>query len=399
MRVFYTFLIALVLSLLASAFGPASACGPFRIVYGDMIKVKQFTVNNFTVYSILDRDSPMKAEIFSGPLSDDQKLALMPGGQAPGSVNIYLIKSPAGNILVDAGWGRSGPGRGVLAGRLKEIGLIHEDIDLVILTHMHPDHIGGLLDGPDPAFPKAKVLVARPELEYWSGLVAEKQTPPVAPSAPVSEPEPTPAPEPEPSGAPAPGPPENPESEPAADTDDWANKPLAPGASADQADEETQQLTAKPPVAPGDLPQAVIKAYGQRLTTFDFDQEISPGLTALSAVGHTPGHTIFLLKSGEHQLLFIGDLLHAAALQFPEPEEYASYDMDPVQAVATRKAVLQMAVDRDLPVAGAHIPFPGLGQVRADGKKGFTFSPVATTQARSFDDASGQWEFTMGDMF
>lgn len=365
-------------------------------------QAKQFTVNEFTVYSIQDLDGSMKAELFSGPLSVEQKLALMPGGQAPASVNVYLIKGSAGFILVDTGWGRSGPGQDRLAEQLKEIGLSHGDIDLVILTHMHPDHIGGLLEGSDPAFPKAKILVARQELEYWSGL-AEKETPakaepepkpvnePKVESKPSVEPAEAPKVESEPSAEPAEAPEVEPnepsvepgevpktEPEPVSDTDDWANKPLAPGASADQDDEEPASKPAKSPVAPDDLPQAVIKAYGQRLTTFEFDQEIGQGLTALSAVGHTPGHTIFLLESGEHRLLFIGDLLHAAALQFPEPEESASYDQDPAQAVATRKAVMQMAVDRNLPVAGAHIPFPGIGQVKADGRNGFEFTPVTS---------------------
>lgn len=395
MKIIFTLVTAITLGLSLTG-------GPVWAAADTENKVKQFTVNEFTVYSILDLDGSMKAELFSGPLSEEQKLALMPGGQAPSSVNIYLIKGPGGLILVDTGWGRSGPGDGLLAERLKKIGLNHGDIDLVILTHMHPDHIGGLLDGPEPAFPKAKILVARQELEFWSGQ-APKEAPakaepapnpsdepqvkpepsvdpaeaPKVDSAPVAEPAEAPKVEPE---KPLVEPGEDPKTEPGpvSDTDDWANKPLAPGASADQDEVDQAPRPAKPPVAPGDLPQAVISAYGQRLATFEFDQEIGQGLTALSAVGHTPGHTIFLLESGEHRLLFIGDLLHAAALQFPEPDEYASYDQDPAQAVATRKAVLQMAVDRNLPVAGAHIPFPGIGQVRADGRNGFEFTPVTS---------------------
>lgn len=422
MKTIFTFFTALALGLGLAA-GPASAAAETGS------SIKQFTVNEFTVYSIQDIDGAIKADLFSGPLSAEQRLTFMPGGEAPSSVNIYLIKGPAGHILVDTGWGRSGPGQGRLAEQLQEIGLSHGEIDLVILTHMHPDHIGGLLDGPDPAFPKAQILVARPELAFWSGQPAVEA--PVKPAAepaiepevksgpepadepeaessldpaiepeaesnpePTDEPEaessPDPAIEPEaesspesanePEVEPATEPTENPQPEPTQvdGTDDWAQKPLAPGASADQDDEEPQPAAAKPAVVQGDLPQAVIDAYGPRLSTFEFDQEISPGLTALSAVGHTPGHTIFLLESGEHRLLFIADLLHAAALQFPEPEECPSYDQDPAQAVAARKAVLQMAVDRNLPVAGAHIPFPGIGQVQADGKHGFTFTPVTS---------------------
>lgn len=278
--------------------------------------VKQFTVNEFTVYSLLDLNNSMKIGLFSGPLSRQQRLAYLPDGQAPSSVNVYLIKSPAGkNILVDAGWGGSGPGRTALPERLKAVGLSPDDIDLIIMTHLHPDHIGGLLKGSAPAFAKARVLVSRPELEYWRGR---------------------------------------------AET------------AAEPAEADPQK-----PVAPADLPGAVIRAYGPRLTVFEFDQAVSPGLTALNAVGHTPGHTAFLLESGERRLLFIGDLVHAAALQFPEPEECASYDQVPAQAVASRKLILKTAAEQGLPVAGAHIPFPGLGQVRANEKNGFVFTPVS----------------------
>jgi glyoxylase-like metal-dependent hydrolase (beta-lactamase superfamily II) len=318
--------------------------------------IRQFTVNDFTVYPIEDRETLMPAGLFSGPLSEKEKLAYMPGGQAPASVNVFLVRGSVGNWLIDAGWGRSDQGQEVLSGRLKQAGLSPDEIDLVILTHMHPDHIGGLLKGREPAFAKARVLLSRPELDYWAGLSRPK----AVREAPAAAQE---------SAAPEEGPADS-----ESDRERPAGElPVAPSASADQPEDGFDQ---PPAVAPGDLPGAVIEAYGQRLATFDFGQEILPGLTALAAVGHTPGHTVFLMESGAEKLLFIGDLIHAAALQFPRPDESASYDQDPLKAVQSRKMILKMAAEEKIPVAGAHIPFPGTGSVSQDGSGGFAFAPI-----------------------
>lgn len=278
---------------------------------------KEFTIGQYTVMPILDRSGEMKIDLFSGPLTPEERAALMPGGVAPASVNVFVVKGPAGNILIDAGWGASIPGDNLFAERLKSAGLTFEDIDLVLLTHMHSDHIGGLLKGTAPAFPKARVLISGPELQYWQTLVEQAAKP---------------------------------------DSKNTAPDPKAP------------------PVAPADLQGAVMNAYGDRLETFQFDDRPAEGFTALSAIGHTPGHTVFLLESDGRKLLFVGDILHAALLQFPQPDENASYDIDPKQAVASRRAVLNMAAEKNLPIAGAHIPFPGTGLVKKDGQ-GFAFTP------------------------
>lgn len=112
--------------------------------------------------------------------------------------------------------------------------------------------------------------------------------------------------------------------------------------------------------------------YQTELKTFNFDEEILPGIKALNAVGHTPGHTAFLLESDGKKLLFWGDTVHAAALQFINPEISASYDMNMPEAVNARTTLMSLAAEEKIPVAGAHLPFPGIGRIIPQGD-GFSY--------------------------
>ena len=126
-----------------------------------------------------------------------------------------------------------------------------------------------------------------------------------------------------------------------------------------------------------ELAAKVKAAYGEDfLTPFAFGDTVAPGITALDASGHTPGHTVYQLESEGKRLLVIGDLLHAALLQFPEPAVSSSYDMDPIKAADTRLFYLNMAAEKDVPVAGMHLPFPPVGKVGKREGGGFVFTPA-----------------------
>jgi hypothetical protein len=82
------------------------------------------------------------------------------------------------------------------------------------------------------------------------------------------------------------------------------------------------------------------------------------------------------VESEGQQLLIWGDIVHAHAVQFTRPEISIEFDIDQPQAVATRKALLQeMAASGSL-VAGMHLPFPGIGHVRAEGQAGYAWVPI-----------------------
>ncbi|MBQ0943038.1 hypothetical protein KAK07_06800 [Ideonella sp. 4Y16] len=90
---------------------------------------------------------------------------------------------------------------------------------------------------------------------------------------------------------------------------------------------------------------------------------------------HTPGHSAFLFSAKGRQLLVWGHVVHSHAVQFAHPEVSLEFDVDQKQVIATRKALFQRAAQAGWQIAGAHLPFPGLGRIRKD-PKGCTWVPV-----------------------
>lgn len=253
---------------------------------------RTFHSGAFEVTAIQDAPSTMRAGLFPAiPETEFCKLAGAP--LAPASVNVFLLKRDGKSILVDTG---NGGERGTAIRKLRQLGIAPEMIDVILLTHMHGDHIGGLLNAAGgAAFPTAIVYVAEPERDYWLSEEAG-------------------------SG--------------------------------------------------GALAGKVRTAYGNRLKTFRFGEEPVPGIKALDASGHTPGHTVF--DTGD--LLIVGDLLHAAAIQFPHPEVSATYDMDPEKAARARRHFYDQAAASAKPVAGMHLPCPGVGRIHREAAR-YVYAP------------------------
>jgi glyoxylase-like metal-dependent hydrolase (beta-lactamase superfamily II) len=113
--------------------------------------------------------------------------------------------------------------------------------------------------------------------------------------------------------------------------------------------------------------------YRDRLRTVP-DGEAMPGISAVLMPGHTPGHTGWLIQSGQDGLLIWGDLVHLAAIQIPRPDTGLVYDVDPQMACATRKRMFDRIAADKLRVAGAHMDFPGFGAIVRKGT-GFAFEP------------------------
>lgn len=231
------------------------------------------------------------------------------------SDNAYLINTGKRLVLVDVGAGSLfGPTLGKLMSNLKASGYKPEQIDDIFLTHMHPDHVGGLSANRVIQFPNAVVHAERHEADYW---LSQK----------------------------------NLDSAPA------ASKGFFQGAMA----------SVDPYVQAG------------KFVPFDGSVELVPGVRSYPSFGHTVGHTSYMIESEGQKLLLMGDLIHVPAVQLDHPDVTIAFDTDPKAAAASRiKVFNQVARERTL-VAGAHLPFPGIGHLRAVGKT-YRWVPVDFTR-------------------
>ncbi len=239
-------------------------------------------------------------------------LDLLQHGFVPGdadgaqtAVNAFLVHAGDELVLVDAGTGTCfGPGLGQVPGNLRAAGYAPAQVDHVLLTHGHPDHMCGLVDARDQAvYPNATVWLAQAEADHWLDASAMARAP-----------------------------------EAARGTFAMARRAVAPYRDAGRL----RLFTPGQPELPG-------------------------GATAIDTRGHTPGHVSYLFGEDTQGLLVWGDVLHFHAVQFAHPEVSIEFDHDQPAAIAARRQLLERSAAGRWWVAGAHLPFPGLGHVRAEG--------------------------------
>ena len=117
-------------------------------------------------------------------------------------------------------------------------------------------------------------------------------------------------------------------------------------------------------------------AYGDRLKPFKQGEELTPGIMSVAAVGHTPGHTCYMVTSGTARMLAIGDMIHVAPVQFTQPEVTIAFDWEQAKASSTRISVFDMAAKENILIAAVHLPFPGLGTLRKEGTS-YAYTPMS----------------------
>jgi len=130
-----------------------------------------------------------------------------------------------------------------------------------------------------------------------------------------------------------------------------------------------------------DIAQNMLKPYldVSKVKTFSGTVEVLPGISATIHPGHTPGAAFYTLTSKGEQIVFIGDTIHVAAVQFPDPDVTIAYDQDDKRAAQVRKQAFADFAARGTLIAAPHLPFPGIGHVLDNGKGGYSWVPVVYT--------------------
>ncbi len=163
----------------AAATAPATAATEAMAVAPAMYDAP---VGNYRLTAIFDGMIPLGKNLFFGPDQADIDAALgavgIEGETLPVPATAYLLRSEDRTILIDAGFGELemfGPGFGRLSPALAAAGVAPQDVDLIIATHAHPDHIGGLLRGGQAAFPEAELVISNVDHGFWSdaGMMAQ----------------------------------------------------------------------------------------------------------------------------------------------------------------------------------------------------------------------------------
>jgi glyoxylase-like metal-dependent hydrolase (beta-lactamase superfamily II) len=243
--------------------------------------------------------------------------AYMPKGMVTVPFNPQLINTGSKLVLIDCGNGVAAlEGSKGAAGRtlqnLAAAGVDPKSIDIVLMSHLHPDHTNGIraLDG-SMAFPNAEIMVPAVDWAFWM-------------------------------------------------SDENAAK----------AESNAMMKNYFANV------KKIYAGIESKVTKYDWDKEVAPGITSIAAPGHTPGHTAFAVASGDSKILVQSDVTNIPEFFLRNPDWHVVFDVDPALAQSTRHKFYDMAAAEKALVVGFHFTFPSVGHIEKDGSK-YRLVPVA----------------------
>lgn len=276
----------------------------------------RFKVGDIEVTTVFDGlwAKPHDEGFIRNATVEETKKALAEAGLPDGNVTIpftvTFVRTGDRLVMFDSGTGgQLAPTAGKLAANMAAAGITPESIDVIAITHFHPDHIFGLMEkGTNaPVYPKAQIFVPAKELAFWNDPGVLSKLP-----------------------------------------------------------ENRQGLARRV--------QATLGKW-DNVTQVDDGGEILPGIVAVGAYGHTPGHTTYLLGSGKDQLMVLADITNIPALFARHPGWHAIFDTDPQAAEAARRRMFDRVVAEGAIMTGYHYGMPGAGRIEKDGS-GYAFLPL-----------------------
>lgn len=320
---------------LSTAMGAAAAANPLTAPAFAAGELKQAQTPGFYRYKVGDLECASLSDgartfplpdwfVSNAPKSEAlaaAEAAYMPSGMVTVPFNPQLIATGGKLVLIDSGNGLVAfdATKGAVGRASKNLGALGVDakaIDAVIISHLHPDHTNGL--------------------KLADGSLA-------FPNADIMV--------------------------PAKDWEFWTSEE---NAAKGQSSALTRNYFANV--------KKTFAGIETKVTRYDWDKELVPGVTSIAAPGHTPGHTAFVVGSGSSKVLIQSDVTNIPEFFLRSPDWHVAYDNDPDQAQATRHRFYDMAAAEKAMIIGYHFSFPSIGHVEKAGA-GYRLAPIAWSAA------------------
>lgn len=280
----------------------------------------QHQVGNTQITALLDGTNFMPPTLFKDiPTEQVQKiLKKYHADRAKGvqtSINAFLVNTGQSLVLVDSGTADCfGAHLGSVLKNLKAAGYQPEQVDTILLTHLHPDHSCGVSKNGAANYPNATIYVSENETDYWLDPKQLQKIP---------------------------------------------------------KDQQAKYTGTVPKIKAALAPYQTKKQF----KTFKLGDKID-GFEVISTPGHTPGHFSYKLKTSDEDVIFIGDIVHSHTVQFDRPETAIDYDIDPKAAVQTRLKQFADYAKHGQTIAAPHLPFPAIGHIYSADGKSYQWIPV-----------------------